>query len=249
MAYGTAYSSGLNNRYGTWPKDGLQIMFWDNNLGSYPQSGNVLLDLSSNSRTGIMQNFATPATSTSGYYNNSIQYDGNNDYTSFPNSWLGGSTEFTINIIFRRAGSPNSHGSYTTAILSGSSGGSYIRAGNYGAGWSVILNLSGSLSNYNLNTGSGNISNVILNNSSLDFHHITVCVKPGIINTYYNGNLCDQRTLSIGTISTSSFIPSVLGKYESPEAWYGNIPVFMAYSKYLDANQVKQVYNYFSRLY
>lgn len=244
MALGTAYSGSFTNRYGTWPKDGLQLMFWDNNLGSYPRSGTTIKDLSGNSRNGTLQNFSSPPTSTSGYYNGAIQYDGNDDYISFPGYWMVGLTEFSWHFIIKRTGVPNSHGQTTMSFL-GFLPACFMRLTPYGAGYTISPFIRGNLADYFMYFAQGSQTNIVITDFT-KFYHVTVCVKPGLIKTYFNGALNDQRNLDIGSLQVA---PNNLGRYGSAESWLGNIPVFMAYDKFLEQEDISQIYNYFKRFY
>lgn len=249
MAIGTSNSSPFNERYSKYPSEGLGVMFWDNNLGSYPRSGTSIKDLSGNNHNGTLNNFASPPTPTSGYNDGTIFYDGDNDYISFPRDWQTALTEFTYFVIFRRTNAPNAAGGFTTTIVT-SEIGEQIKVGNFNQYWSPIINVSGSLGTYTNNCFSGSETNVELDPSSKDFYQIAVCVKPGLIRTYFNGVLNDEQAIDIGPIPDNRLKVSRLSSATIPVSkWEGNIPVFMGYNRCLGQEDITQLYNFFSQVY
>lgn len=248
MALGTAYSSGFTNRYGTWPKDGIQIMFWDNNLGSYPRSGSVIYDLSGNARNGTLANFSNPPTSSSGYYNGAIQYDGVNDQILFPNSWLSSLTEFSFYIIFRLNSPPNNDNQYTLGLLGPEVAGgqlTIIRGFTPYTHYTPYFYFIGSSSNFEFYGNQGNIIPQLYTDLS-KFYHIAFTVGTNQISLYANGVLFHQITKTIGNLTTPF---KRIGKYGTVSQWKGQIPVVMAYDKVLSSQEVKQAYDYFKKFY
>lgn len=248
MALGTAYGGGFTNRYGTWLKNGLQMMFWDNNLGSYPRSGSTIYDLSGNGRNGTLSNFSNPPTSTSGYYNGAIQYDGVNDQIPFPNSWLSSLTEFSFYVVFRINNPPNNDGVYNLGILGPEGGGSQlgiVRQQTPYTFYSPYFFLNGNSSNFELLGSQGNITPQLYTDLST-FYHVAFTVSTNQISLYANGMLFHQVTKTIGYLTTPF---RRIGKYGSVQQWKGQIPIVMGYNTVLSPQEIKQNFNYFSRLY
>lgn len=223
-------------------------MFWDNSLGSYPRTGNAIKDLSGNGDDGTLNNFSNPPTPTSGYLNGALQYDGDNDYINFSNAWLTNKSEFTIFALFRRTKVPNIHSNYTTSIVS-SQIGQQIRAGNYNQYWTIIIEVTASLGSYYNNCAVGSATSVLLENDSKEFYQVAVCVKPNLIRTYFNGVLNDERIINIGSIVDNRRIPNQMGTSIAQDSWAGNIPVFMGYNRFLEKEDISQIYNYFDNIY
>lgn len=249
MAFGIAYGSSFTNRYGTWSKEGLELMFWDNYLGSYPQSGSLIKDLSGKGNDGTLNNFSVPPTSSSGFYNGAINYDGNNDYIIFPNSWLTSLTEFSFYIVFKIISPPNSHGIYDNGLLGPySGGGTYIittRLYGFGTFYAPVIYFDGNLANFYCSTNVGNVSPFIISDLT-KYYHLAVTFKPNLCKVYANGELCHSQAIDIGFLSN---IPASIGKYGSVQFWKGQIPVFIGYNKCLEEEQINQNYNYFKRFY
>lgn len=244
MAIATAYGSGISHRYPKWPQTGLKMMFWDNSLGSYPKSGTAIKDLSGNGINGTLHNFASSGTALSGFYNGMLNYDGDNDYISFPNAWMSGITEFSWHFVVKLDSVPNSY-NQTTMSFWGYLPGAYIRFTKAGAGYTVSPFLRGNTSDFFMYFAQGNQTNVIFNDFS-KFYQVTICVKPGEIRTYFDGVLNHIAAIDIGTLQ---YIPNNIGRYGVGESWKGKIPVVMGYNRAITEQEIKQTFYYFKNQY
>lgn len=250
MAIGTANSSGFTNRYGSWLKDGLELMYWDNYLGSYPRSGTTIKDLSGNGNNGTLNNFANPPTSNSGFYDGAIHYDCVNDYIDFPSAWLVNQTEFTLSIFFKYEVPLTTPSALPYGLFGPSSGGTYLVFGGnvmghadwYGCG----LYLAGTLTNFYVSSPEANINPFIITDIS-KYYNLCVCVKPNEIKVYANGELFHSVTTNIGAPNYPYI--TRLGRYAAYQFWSGQIPVFMGYSRCLSASEVMHNYQFFKRFY
>jgi hypothetical protein len=223
-----------------WSQDGLKMMFWDGYPSSYPGTGNIITDLSGNGVNGTLHNFATPGTAMSGYYNGLLNYDGNNDYISFPNSWMSGITEFSWHFVVKLDSVPNSH-NQTTMSFWGYLPGTYIRFTIAGAGYTVSPFINGNTNDFFMYFVQGNQTSVVFNDFS-KFYQVTICVKPGEIRTYFDGILNHVAAIDIGTLQ---YIPNNIGRYGDAESWKGQIPVVMGYNRVLTEQEISQIYEYF----
>ncbi len=241
-----------------WPVNGLKVMYWDANPSSYPGSGTTINDISGSGNDGTLTNFATLSTPSSGYYNNSLQFDGNDDYIDFINGWLTTKTEFSFHVIFKIGNLPNAQSSYENGILGNNLGGSNITIKRLVASPSGVvtyapkINIIGSNNTINTSTDVGNQSAFEISDL-LKYYQFTVCVKPpangasGEVSTFVNGKLCHRALIDIGNLNASK--PSMIGCSGAVEYWKGQIPVVMMYDRCLEDTEVADISNYFGDKY
>ena len=231
-----------------WPTSDLKMMFWDASPSFYPSSGNIVTDLSGNGNNATLSGFASPGSTISGYYNNSLYFDGLNDQMLFANTWLLNKTEFSFYAIFKVGGVPNANSQYNMGILGPEGGGSSLQLVRlYGVGtyYTPTVYLNGSITNISIDGNSANITKKILTDLS-KFYHVAFTVKAGEIKLYVNGELIHSVVASIGYLNSPL---KRIGWYGSVQQWQGQIPVVMGYDRVITAQEVEQAYTYFKDKY
>lgn len=238
-----------------WPEDNLQLMYWDASINSYPGTGNTITDISGNGRNGTLTNFASPGVLSSGFFNATLQYDGNNNHISFVNTLLQNKTAFSFHVIFKIVHPPNVHNSYDNGLIGNNLGGSSIsikKLTGPGLTYAPKINLIGSLNTIATSTDLGNQSPFTITDI-LKYYQFTVCVKPtvngasGEVSTFMNGKLCHRALMDIGNLNSS--LPDRIGCSGPNQDWKGQIPVVMVYDRCLEDTEVTDIYNYFEDKY
>ena len=231
-----------------WPTGNLKMMFWDASPSFYPSSGNIVTDLSGNGNDATLSGFASPGSTTSGYYNNSLYFDGLNDQMPFANTWLLNKTEFSFYTVFKVGGVPNANGQYNLGIIGPDGGGSslqLVRLYGIGTYYTPTVYLNGSIANVSVDGNSANITQKILTDLS-KFYHVAFTVKAGEIKLYVDGELIHISNVSIGYLNSPL---KRIGWYGSVQQWKGQIPVVMGYDRVISEQEVAQIYEYFKDTY
>lgn len=205
------------------------------NSTSYPGSGTTWSDLSGNGNNGTLTNGPT-------FSNNSLVFDGTNDYSTTPDSTSLRPSSFSIDTWFR----PTSFGTYNNIVAKAVNG--PVWAPPY-LSYMVRVSANGTLLECSTSTVGTyralNVSYTFLVNTVYNIS-FTFNSSTGAAIAYMNGNILSSTTHPAGSISYSTppvLIGASYGGSPAGEFFAGNIYNVKIYNTILPSSDILQNYN------
>jgi hypothetical protein len=215
--------------------NGLVLALDAADKNSYPGSGTTWTDLSGNGNNGTLTNGPT-------FSNNSIVFDGTNDYNTIPDSTSLRPTSFSIDTWFR----PTSFGTYNNIIAKPVNGPAW--SSPY-LSYMIRVSANGTLLECSTSTGGTyralNVSYTFLVNTIYNVS-FTFNSSTGAAIAYMNGNILSSTTHTAGAISYFSsplLIGASYGGIPVGEFFTGNIYNIKIYNTILSPSEIQQNYN------
>lgn len=226
---------------------GLILHLDSGNFGSYPGSGTTWSDLSGNNRNATLINGPVYSSLDGG----KIMFDGINDYAEVSNPPMFGSSDFTVEVWFKRKESTLTwDGSY---LISKWSSGANAAWNEWSLGFGDSQGSShGNNLNFSLEAQGGGFYGIVSDEILINTWYQAVIVREGgTLKMYINGTLRTTSTPSIsyyGALGTKSINPAGrklrINRQDNTDSLQGNIevPIVRIYNKALTLLEVGQNY-------
>ena len=201
------------------------------NTKSYISGSTNWADLSGNNLNGTLTN--GPAFNSSN--NGTLQFDGVNDYVSFPTGFISTLTASTFSVWFYWT--DNSNWSRVFDFGTGTTYNMFLTPKNGGTG---VLRFAITTSS---GAGEQQINHVALSLSN--WYNVVVTMSGSAGNMYVNGTLVASNNSMTNTPSSlGSTTQNYLGKSQYPDPYFaGNIASLLIYKKALTSSEILQNYN------